>query len=90
MGSSESKTHPREPPVSWRAAIWRRLQIWEELKPYLIQVIKAVGGGKCDMTRDREWESKRLITNVSRRKNDSAPKTPPAPTTQSIINEYRK
>ncbi|KAE9380825.1 hypothetical protein N431DRAFT_449575 [Stipitochalara longipes BDJ] len=46
MGNSESKATAREPPVSWRAAIWRRLQIWEELKPYLTRVIEAIGGGK--------------------------------------------
>jgi hypothetical protein len=90
MGNSESKTHPREPPVSWRAAIWRRLQIWEELKPYLIRVVNAIGGSKCDMTRGREWESERLITNVSRRKNDRGLKTPHGPTTRSVISESRR
>src|SRR5450756_597412 len=91
MGSSESKTHPREPPVSWRVAIGRRLQIWEGLKPFLIQVITAVGLGKYDMTRDRKWKSKRLITNVSRRRNDSHPRTPHARAARSsVINERRK
>ncbi|KAK1750491.1 heterokaryon incompatibility protein-domain-containing protein [Echria macrotheca] len=46
MGSTNSKlANTREPPVSWRAAIWRRLQIWRELRPYFIQVAQAVGLG---------------------------------------------
>lgn len=71
--------------------MWRRLQKWEELKPYVIQIIKAVGLGKCDMTSDREWKSERLIANVSRRRIDSVPSTPHAQTACcSVVNEPRR